>query len=64
MLNVATPDTFIAPVPNVLLPSLKVTVPVGVAGPLLVVTVAVNVTCEPATKEFPEDESAIAVVAC
>ena len=41
--NVATPDDS-APVPNVVVPSLNVTVPVGVPVPDVGVTVAVNVT--------------------
>ena len=50
--------------PSVLTPSLNVTVPVGVAGPLLVVTVAVNVTDAPTTTEAPLVESPTPVVAC
>src|SRR5213078_4106364 len=43
--NVAWPEPFRVPVPRVLEPSLKVTVPVGVPAPgLLAVTVAVKVT--------------------
>jgi hypothetical protein len=45
VVNVAIPDAFTAPVPIVVVPSLKVTVPVGVPAPgALTVTVAVNVT--------------------
>ena len=45
VLKVATPDPFSVPVPSVVAPSLKVTVPVGVPLPLpLAATVAVNVT--------------------
>jgi len=43
VLNVATPDVFSVPVPTVALPSMKLTVPVGIA-PVEDVTVAVNVT--------------------
>ena len=43
VLYVATPWLFNVPVPSVVLPSLNVAVPVA-AWPLLVVTVAVNVT--------------------
>ena len=55
--NVPTPDPFSVPVPSVVAPSLKVTVPVGV--PPAPVTVAVNVTDCPNTEGFSEDVSVV-----
>jgi hypothetical protein len=58
---VATPEPFSVPVPSVVAPSLNVTVPVGVLE-LLVVTVAVKVTEEPAGSGFALDANAVVVV--
>ncbi len=50
MLKVATPELFSVPVPSVVLPLMKVTVPVGVAEPDVAdATVAVSVTDWPKT---------------
>ena len=61
--NVATPGfaPFNIPVPNVFVPSLKVTVPVG-APPLAGVTVAVNVTDDPYTDEVAEELTVVVVL--
>ena len=56
MLNVAFP-LLIEPVPSVVLPSLKVTVPVAAEGE----TVAVNVTDDPYVDGFA-DEASVSVV--
>jgi len=54
--NVAWPEAFRVPVPRVLGPSLKVTVPVGVPAPLvLAFTVAVKVTGCPDTEGLAEE---------
>ena len=55
--RVATPDPLRVPVPSVVVPSLKVTVPVGAPVPPLDVTVAVNVTDWPNAAGFGEDVS-------
>jgi hypothetical protein len=47
VVNVATPEPFSVPVPSVLVPSMNVTVPVGVVPPVGGTTVAVNVTLLP-----------------
>jgi hypothetical protein len=47
------------PVPNVVLPSLNVTVPVAVEGD----NVAVNVTEEPCTEGFADEATVVVVVA-
>jgi len=52
MLYFALPPLMV-PVPNVVLPSVKVTVPVAVSGP----TVAVNVTKAPREEGFREEVS-------
>jgi len=53
-----------APVPNVFVPSLKVTVPVGVPTPgETALTVAVNVTDWPDTDGFTEEATAVALLA-
>ncbi len=52
VLNVACPDPLTVPVPSVVVPSLKVTVPVG---PGLGLTIAVNVTACPNTDGLPDD---------
>src|SRR2546427_649855 len=52
------------PVPNVVAPSLKVTVPVGVPVPgAVAVTVAVNVTDWPETDGFGDETTALEVLA-
>jgi len=56
VLYVATPLLSV-PVPSVVLPSLKVTVPVAVAGE----TVAVNVTEEPNDDGFADEASEVVV---
>src|SRR5436189_134779 len=71
MLWVATPRLAVVkvawpllsvPVPKVVAPSLKVTVPEGVPAPgALAVTVAVNVTDWPDTAGFVADDSAVVV---
>jgi hypothetical protein len=50
------------PVPNVLVPSLKVTEPVGVPVPVATVTVAVNVTDCPTELGFTEEVILVVVV--
>ena len=55
--NVATPLESV-PVPSVVAPSMKVTVPVAVEG----ATVAVNVTEAPKVEGFKEDVSVVLVV--
>lgn len=52
---------FRVPVPNVVTPSMKVTVPLGVPAPDGV-TVAVNVTDWPNTDGFREEVTAVVVV--
>src|SRR5206468_3645459 len=60
--NVAWPEPFRVPVPRVLEPSLKVTVPVGVPAPrLLAVTVAVKVTGCPDTDGLVEEATPVVV---
>jgi hypothetical protein len=49
------------PVANVVVPSLKVTVPVGVPLPVVGVTVAVNVTLCPNTLGFLDDSRVVVV---
>lgn len=65
VLKVATPEPFSGPVPNVFVPSLKVTVPVGV--PVLPVelsvTVAVNVTELLNTEGFCDELTVVLVLA-
>ena len=58
---VATPEAFNMPLPRTVAPSLKVTVPVGVFEPF-VVTVAVNVTDEPADAGFALDTTVVVVL--
>ena len=63
VLRVADPELS-APVPRVLAPSLKVTVPVGVPAPgANAFTVAVNVTCCPNNDGLVELASDVAVLA-
>ena len=50
------------PVPRVVAPFLKVTVPVGVPAPDL--TVAVNLTAAPNVDGFKEEATELALVAC
>src|SRR6058998_3627851 len=60
--NVAWPEPFRVPVPRVLEPSLKVTVPVGVPAPgLFAVTVAVKVTGCPDTDGWSEEVRPVVV---
>ena len=60
--SVATPDAFRVPVPKVVAPSLNVTVPAfGVVGPVVCVTVAVNVVLCPNTVGFTELVSVVVV---
>src|SRR5205814_266537 len=60
--NVAWPEAFRVPVPRVLGPSLKVTVPVGVPAPLvLAFTVAVKVTGCPDTDGLIEETTPVVV---
>src|SRR5438552_1939043 len=62
--NVAWPEPSRMPVPRVLDPSLKVTVPVGVPAPgLFAVTVAVKVTDCPDTDGLPEELTDVVVPA-
>jgi len=61
VVRVAWPDPFNEPVPNVVTPSLKVTVPVGVPAPAA--TVAVNVTDCPKTDGFTVEASVVVVLA-
>jgi len=60
--NVAWPEAFRVPVPRVLEPSLKVTVPVGVPAPLVFAcTVAVKVTGCPDTDGLIEETTPVVV---
>jgi hypothetical protein len=62
--NVAWPEALTAPVPNVVAPSLKVTVPVGVPLPgLFTLRVAVNVTDCPKTVGFTDELTFVVVSA-
>jgi hypothetical protein len=62
---VATPEEESGPVPRVVLPSMKVTEPVGtVASPEGPVTVAVKVTLEPEVMLVAEEESAVLLATC
>src|SRR5947199_7882741 len=62
--NVAWPEPFRVPVPRVVEPSLKVTVPVGVPAPgLFAVTVAVKVTDCPDTDGLAEELTSVVVLA-
>src|SRR5437660_289042 len=61
-MNSAWPEPFRVPVPRVLEPSLKVTVPVGVPAPgLFAATVAVKVTGCPNTDGWTEEVSPVVV---
>jgi len=59
--NVALPLASV-PVPTVVVPSLKATVPLGV--PPVEVTVAVNVTAPPNGDGFSDDATAVELAAC
>ena len=62
VVNIAWPELFSVPVPRVLEPSLKVTVPVGVPAPgLFAATVAVKVTGCPNTDGWTEEVSPVVV---
>ena len=62
-MNNAWPELFRVPVPRVLGPSLKVTVPVGVPPPgLFTVTVAVKVTDCPDTDGLAEELTNVVVL--
>jgi hypothetical protein len=61
VVNVASPEALSVPVPRVVAPSLKVTVPVGV--PTGLVTVAVNVTDSPGTVGVLDVATVVVVVA-
>jgi len=62
--NVAFRLLLSVPLPSVVLPSLNVTVPVGVPAPgALAVTVAVNVTMSPVMDGFNEDTIVVVVLA-
>jgi hypothetical protein len=61
VLKVATPEPLRVPVPSVVVPSMKVTVPVGVPVPVVGVTVAVNVTDWPNTLGFVLEVSVVEV---
>jgi hypothetical protein len=62
VVNVAWPETFSVPVPRLVAPSRKVTVPVGVPAPgAFTVTVAVSVTACPNTEGFAEEATVVAV---
>ena len=62
VVNIAWPEPFSVPVPRVLRPSLKVTVPVGVPAPgLFAATVAVKVTGCPNTDGWTEEVSPVVV---
>ena len=63
VLYVATPEEFNVAVPNAVLPSLKVTVPVGVPDPETV-TVAVKVTELPAKAGFMLAVTVVDVFSC
>jgi hypothetical protein len=60
-LYVAVPAALSVPVPRVVVPFLKVTVPVGAGTPEVPVTVAVKVTLEPIAIEVAEAVSAVVV---
>ena len=63
IVNIAWPEPSRVPVPRVLEPSLKVTVPVGVPAPgLFAVTVAVKVTDCPDTDGLAEELTNVVVL--
>ena len=59
VVSVACPDPSVVPVPNVVAPSLNVTVPVGIPAPE--VTVAVKVTLCPLVEGFGDEVSDVLV---
>jgi hypothetical protein len=61
VVKVACPEALSVPVPSVVAPSLKVTVPLGVPPPLAGVTVAVKVTACPTVLGFGDDDSVVTV---
>jgi hypothetical protein len=62
--NVAVPVADNEPVPNEVVPSKNVTVPVGVPAPgAATVTVAVNVTACPKTGELTDEATVVVVLA-
>lgn len=61
MVYVAAPEPFNVPVPRVVAPFKKVTVPVGAGTPEAPVTVAVKVTLDPTAMEFAEAVRAVVV---
>ena len=64
VVNVACPEPFSVPVPSVVVPSLNVTVPVGVPEPgEAAATVAVKVTDCPTTDGFEEEPKLVVVLA-
>ena len=63
VVKVACLEALSVPVPSVVAPSLKVTVPVGVPDPLVGVTVAVKVTACPTVLGFGDEDSAVVVAA-
>src|SRR6266567_3589136 len=67
MLKVAWPEEFTDPVPSVLPPSLKVTVPLRAAAPVepggVTLTVAVKVTDWPDAEGLSEEETIVLVLA-
>ena len=66
VVKVASPEATVTLAASVVAPSVNVTVPlaaVPLLGPVVIVTVAVNVTAWPNTDGFTEDVSAVAVAA-
>jgi hypothetical protein len=61
VVNAALPDELRGAVPNVVAPSVKVTVPVGVPVPEVGVTTAMKVTLWPKTDGLCEDDSVVIV---
>ena len=61
VIYVACPLAFNVPVPSVVVPSLKVTVPVGVPVPELGATVAVKVTDCPTVEGFTDEVTVVVV---
>jgi len=61
VVKVACPEALSVPVPSVVAPSLKVTVPLGVPPPLAGVTVAVKVTAWPNALGFGDEDSVVTV---
>jgi hypothetical protein len=59
--KVAIPEAFTVPVPRLVVPSRKVTVPVGVPLPVKAVTVAVSVTFWPAATVVADAAKVVSV---